>query len=110
MGTLEKKKQHEQWRGSYNQQGNLPSVIKSSSIGESKKARISKVPHKWNELLAMMENYTLKLKVCKVMWEFPSAGWLKINTDGASRGNPGRSFIRYCVRDEKGDIVRAVGN
>uniref|UniRef100_A0A1U7VHC3 Uncharacterized protein LOC104213858 n=1 Tax=Nicotiana sylvestris TaxID=4096 RepID=A0A1U7VHC3_NICSY len=51
------------------------------------------LPHKWQDLLVMMENFTPKLKVTKVMWEFPSAGWLKVNTDGASRGNPGRSSI-----------------
>ncbi|XP_075100498.1 uncharacterized protein LOC142176491 [Nicotiana tabacum] len=67
------------------------------------------VPHKWQDLLAMMENFTPKLKVTKVMWEFPSAGWLKFNTDGASRGNPGRSSIGFCIRNENGDIVKSVG-
>lgn len=57
----------------------------------------------------MMENYTPRLKVKKVIWTFPEEGWLKVNTDGASRGNPGRSAIGYCIRDEKGDIVYTVG-
>ncbi|XP_070022972.1 uncharacterized protein [Nicotiana sylvestris] len=55
-----------------------------------RKPRMDMVPHKWQDLLAMMENFTPKLKVTKVIWELPSAGWLKVNTDGASRGNPGR--------------------
>lgn len=25
----------------------------------------------------------------QVVWEFPSLGWFKVNTDGASRGSPG---------------------
>nr|XP_009786618.1 PREDICTED: uncharacterized protein LOC104234707 [Nicotiana sylvestris] len=58
-----------------------------------RKPGMDMVPHKWQDLLAMMENFTPKLKVTKFMWEFPSAGWLKVNTDGASRGNPGRSSI-----------------
>uniref|UniRef100_A0A1U7Y3W8 Uncharacterized protein LOC104240759 n=1 Tax=Nicotiana sylvestris TaxID=4096 RepID=A0A1U7Y3W8_NICSY len=41
--------------------------------------------------------------------EFPSAGWLKVNTDGASRGNPGRSSIGFCIGNENGDIVKSVG-
>ncbi|XP_019248489.1 PREDICTED: uncharacterized protein LOC109227749 [Nicotiana attenuata] len=45
--------------------------------------------------------------VDKVVWEFPRECWLKVNTDGASRGNPGRSAIGYNARDEKGDIVFA---
>ncbi|XP_070019940.1 uncharacterized protein [Nicotiana sylvestris] len=74
-----------------------------------RKPGMDMVPHKWQDLLAMMENFTPKLKVTKVMWEFPSAGWLKVNTDGASRGNPGRSSIGFCIRNEKGDIVKSVG-
>ncbi|XP_075088070.1 uncharacterized protein LOC142170146 [Nicotiana tabacum] len=35
--------------------------------------------------------------------------WLKVNTDGASRGNPGRSSIGFCIRNENGDIVKSVG-
>ncbi|XP_019250979.1 PREDICTED: uncharacterized protein LOC109229885 [Nicotiana attenuata] len=67
------------------------------------------VPHKWHDLLSMMENYTPRLKVDKVLLEFPGEGWLKVNTDGASRGNPGRSAVGYCVKDENGDIVFAAG-
>ncbi|XP_070022541.1 uncharacterized protein [Nicotiana sylvestris] len=89
--------------------GDLSSFIKSPGIGESEKAGMDMVPHKWQDLLAMMENFTPKLKVTKVMWEFPSAGWLKVNTDGASRGNPGRSSIGFCIRNENGDIVKSVG-
>ncbi|XP_070010394.1 uncharacterized protein [Nicotiana sylvestris] len=74
-----------------------------------RKSGMDRVPHKWQDLLAMMENFTPKLKVTKVMWEFPSAGWLKVNTDGASRGNPGRSSIGFCIRNENGDIVKSVG-
>lgn len=57
----------------------------------------------------MMENYTPRLKVKKVIWTFPEEGWLKVNTDSASRRNPSSSAIGYCIRDEKGDIVYAVG-
>nr|XP_016439059.1 PREDICTED: 14.7 kDa ribonuclease H-like protein [Nicotiana tabacum] len=56
-----------------------------------------------------MEKYTPNLKVTKVMWECPSPGWVKVNIDGASRGNPGRSSIEFVLRNEDGDIIYACG-
>lgn len=57
----------------------------------------------------MLENYTPKLHVHKVLCELPSEGWLKVNINGASRGNPGRSSICFCMRNEFGDFVYACG-
>lgn len=57
----------------------------------------------------MMENYTPKFKVNKVLWEMLSEGWIKVNTDGASRGNPGRSSIGYCLKNELGDVIYVCG-
>ncbi|XP_075097862.1 uncharacterized protein LOC142175181 [Nicotiana tabacum] len=68
-----------------------------------------RVPHKWLDLLTMIEQYTPRLKYDKVLWEFPSRGWIKVNTDGACRGNPGRSSIGFCIRDEVGDLIYAEG-
>ncbi|XP_075083250.1 uncharacterized protein LOC142167001 [Nicotiana tabacum] len=34
---------------------------------------------------------------------------VKVRNPGASRGNPGRSSIGFCVRNEKGDTIMAVG-
>ncbi|XP_070007342.1 uncharacterized protein [Nicotiana sylvestris] len=87
----------------YQVSSNLQALVKVRKPG------MDMVPHKWQDLLARMENFTPKLKVTKIIWEFPSAGWLKVNTDGASRGNPGRSSIGFCIRNENGDIVKSVG-
>nr|XP_016484349.1 PREDICTED: uncharacterized protein LOC107804913 [Nicotiana tabacum] len=67
------------------------------------------VPHKWLDLLTMMEHYIPRLKYDKVLWEYPSRGWIKVNTDGACRGNPGRSSIGFCIKDEAGDLIYAEG-
>ncbi|XP_009791286.1 uncharacterized protein [Nicotiana sylvestris] len=67
------------------------------------------VPHKWLDLLTMMEQYTPRLKYDKVLWEFPSRGWIKVNTDGACRGNPERSSISFCIRGEVGDLIYVEG-
>nr|XP_009768117.1 PREDICTED: uncharacterized protein LOC104219182 [Nicotiana sylvestris] len=68
-----------------------------------------RVPQKWLDLLTMMEQYTPRLKYDKVLWEFPSRGWIKVNTDRACRGNPGRISIGFCIRDEVGDLIYAEG-
>nr|XP_016476429.1 PREDICTED: uncharacterized protein LOC107798017 [Nicotiana tabacum] len=68
-----------------------------------------RVPQKWLDLLTMMVQYTPRLKYDKVLWEFPSRGWIKVNTDGECRGNPGRSSIGFCIRDEVGDLIYAEG-
>nr|XP_016460879.1 PREDICTED: uncharacterized protein LOC107784288 [Nicotiana tabacum] len=67
------------------------------------------VPKKWLDLLTMMEQYAPRLKYEKVLWEFPPRGWIKVNTDGACRGNPGKSLIGLCIRDEVGDLIYAEG-
>ncbi|XP_070029656.1 uncharacterized protein [Nicotiana sylvestris] len=68
-----------------------------------------RVPQKWLDLLTMIEQYTPRLKYDKVLWEFPSRGWIKVNTDGACRGNSRRSSIGFCIRDEVGDLIYAEG-
>lgn len=73
------------------------------------KPSLQNVPHKWPDLLQMLEHYTTSLKVIKVIWDLPTPRWMKVNTDGASRGNPGRSSIGYVLRDEEGDVTYARG-
>ncbi|XP_059285595.1 uncharacterized protein LOC132039067 [Lycium ferocissimum] len=54
-----------------------------------------------------MESRRAKLKITKVLWDFPPTGWIMCNTDGASRGNPGISSYAFCLRDELGDLIYA---
>ncbi|XP_059068266.1 uncharacterized protein LOC131858830 [Cryptomeria japonica] len=42
-----------------------------------------------------------------VVWQGPPPGWLKLNFDGASKGNPGRGGLGAIVRDEFGNILKA---
>uniref|UniRef100_A0A1U7XZ22 Uncharacterized protein LOC104241643 n=1 Tax=Nicotiana sylvestris TaxID=4096 RepID=A0A1U7XZ22_NICSY len=57
----------------------------------------------------VLEQYTPKLNYTKVLWELPSQGWIKVNIDGASRGNPGRSSVGFVLRNEEGNVVYACG-
>ncbi|KAL2228320.1 UNVERIFIED_CONTAM: putative ribonuclease H protein [Sesamum indicum] len=45
-------------------------------------------------------SYKPKTKIIK--WTKPEPGWVKINTDGASKGNPGRAGAGGIARDEEG--------
>lgn len=73
------------------------------------KPSLQNLPHKWLDLLHMLELYTSKLKVSKVLWDLPTPGWIKFNKGGASKGNSGRSSIGFVVRDEERDVRFALG-
>ncbi|KAH0699013.1 hypothetical protein KY284_013228 [Solanum tuberosum] len=63
----------------------------------------------WAEMLNELEENRTMLKTIMVKWEYPPKGWVKFNTDGASRGNPGLSSYVFCLRDDRGDIIYAEG-
>ena len=44
-----------------------------------------------------------------MQWLPPKSGIVKLNFDGVSRGNPGKSGLGACVRDSKG-IVLAISS
>ncbi|KAL0285321.1 UNVERIFIED_CONTAM: putative ribonuclease H protein [Sesamum radiatum] len=50
-------------------------------------------------------SYKPKLKIVK--WTKPEAGWIKINTDGASKGNPGVAGAGGIARNEEGAVIFA---
>ncbi|WMV49196.1 hypothetical protein MTR67_042581, partial [Solanum verrucosum] len=63
----------------------------------------------WAEILKAMEDYRPRVKVIQVKWEYPQTGWIKYNTNGASKGNPGVSSYAFCLRNERGDIMYVEG-
>ncbi|XP_059310157.1 uncharacterized protein LOC132061337 [Lycium ferocissimum] len=65
---------------------------------------ITQVPHKWPDLIQMLEEGCGRLKVTKVRWNVPPTEWLLCNTDGASRGNPGRNAYGFCLRNSEGGL------
>ncbi|CAL1373186.1 unnamed protein product [Linum trigynum] len=42
----------------------------------------------------------------QIQWSFPRNGWVKLNVDGASVGNPGLAGAGGIIRDEHGKWVR----
>ncbi|XP_015161212.1 ribonuclease H-like [Solanum tuberosum] len=54
-----------------------------------------------------LQNYRPRMYCQAVTWSFPEHGWLKCNTDGACRGNPGESAHGFCIRNDQGNLVYA---
>ncbi|KAF5461917.1 hypothetical protein F2P56_017977 [Juglans regia] len=46
-------------------------------------------------------------RVRVVKWHRPRQGWVKLNTDGSSFGNPGTSGAGGVIRDEDGRLLLA---
>ncbi|KAL0405928.1 UNVERIFIED_CONTAM: putative ribonuclease H protein [Sesamum latifolium] len=42
-----------------------------------------------------------------VRWSFPDYGWVKLNSDRASKGNPGDSGAGGILRDQDGTVMVA---
>ena len=40
-----------------------------------------------------------------IKWEPPDSSLVKLNFDGSSRGNPGESSIRVCLRNHLGEVL-----
>lgn len=40
-----------------------------------------------------------------VRWDFPNEGWVKLNTDGASKGNPGQAGAGGILGDATGMVL-----
>lgn len=40
-----------------------------------------------------------------MVWSPPNLGWVKLNFDGVSKGNPGPSRVGCIVRDYKGLVL-----
>ncbi|CAA7021138.1 unnamed protein product [Microthlaspi erraticum] len=38
----------------------------------------------------------------QIRWTHPTQGWVKLNTDGVSRGNPGEASVGGVIRDNRG--------
>ncbi|KAG5619131.1 hypothetical protein H5410_018955 [Solanum commersonii] len=80
LGIMEKKK-HEGKNISYtcNIMRNMYMLIKCRRPG-------MRCSGNWPEMIMEVEDYNPRVKVTR---EFPPNGWVKYNTDGTSRGNPG---------------------
>ncbi|KAK4721760.1 hypothetical protein R3W88_011993 [Solanum pinnatisectum] len=68
---------------------------------------IKAVPHQWRDMVEKLQIYKPTLYFHIVSWKLPEEGWVKCNTDGASRGNPGLSTYGFCIRNSDEDLIYA---
>lgn len=68
---------------------------------------LTSVPTDWSTVIQYLTEYKPRLHHCVVKWERPTKGRVKINTDGASHGNPGMSICGFCLRGDNGDLIYA---
>ncbi|KAM3203903.1 hypothetical protein P3L10_027312 [Capsicum annuum] len=72
-----------------------------------RKPAIKQVPHRWPDIIRVLEKFVPALKVTQARWNLPPDNWLKCNMDGVSICNPGRSSYAFCIRDPLGDLIYA---
>ncbi|XP_055814563.1 uncharacterized protein LOC129884258 [Solanum dulcamara] len=82
-------------------------IVSIQRLVQYRNPSIRTIPPGWTNLIQMLEGGKARVKVTKVRWNLPPHGWYACNTDGASRGNPGRSAYGYCVRDAEGNLIYA---
>ncbi|KAF3648321.1 hypothetical protein FXO38_18234 [Capsicum annuum] len=67
--------------------------------------KMKRLSSNWPELVSELESYIPKLYYRRVCWEFPSGQWIQCSTNGASRGNPGKSGAAVVFIDAGGDFL-----
>ncbi|XP_035542880.1 uncharacterized protein LOC118345390 [Juglans regia] len=59
----------------------------------------------------VLQGFNMPLNVMRkefifpVKWKLPKQGWVKLNIDGCSFGNPGPLGVGCIIRDDKGDLL-----
>ncbi|KAH0655771.1 hypothetical protein KY285_030653 [Solanum tuberosum] len=84
-------------------------VVLMWELGKRRTARRHdrECPVIWEEEVKLLKCYKPKLLHKAVTWNMPDTNWIKCNTDGSSKGNPGIGTYSFCVRDERSDLIFA---
>lgn len=49
----------------------------------------------WPLIIQQLSQLKPRINLTPVLWECPQKDWIKYNTDGVSKGNPGSSFWHF---------------
>lgn len=61
------------------------------------------------DIIKFLSEYKSKLYPESIAWVPPPRNRIKGNTDGACKGNSGRSFYGFCLRNFTGNLIYAQG-
>lgn len=59
----------------------------------------------WNGCFDVLQRQRPTLQYKVVNWKVPNSSWVKVNIDGASKGNSGISSYRVYLRNELGNLI-----
>ncbi|OIS98250.1 hypothetical protein A4A49_62368 [Nicotiana attenuata] len=65
------------------------------------------LPHSWIDKCIVVEKMSLVIHSQIVYWRKLVSGYVKLNVDGCSKGNPGSARGGGIIRDHHGDLVMA---
>ncbi|XP_071925430.1 uncharacterized protein [Coffea arabica] len=65
------------------------------------------IPRSWSDLLDVVAGLRMSVNVLTVRWKCPLHAVVKLNSDGCSRGNPGRSGRGGLFQDSNGRFLLA---
>ncbi|KAH0639343.1 hypothetical protein KY285_035929 [Solanum tuberosum] len=58
-------------------------------------------------MVACLQSYKPTLNYDVVNWKPPEMGWIKCNTDGASKGYARQSSYGFCIRNHTSQLLYA---
>ncbi|XP_059070442.1 uncharacterized protein LOC131860093 [Cryptomeria japonica] len=64
-----------------------------------------KISQNWQGIIIPSLSRHNSIKRKGAIWSPPKPDWVKLNFDGASKGNPGPSGIGYVIGDQSGAII-----
>ncbi|PHT36728.1 hypothetical protein CQW23_24428 [Capsicum baccatum] len=59
----------------------------------------------WHEMYTTVEQLNLVIHSQAIFWHKPDHGWVKLNVDGCSKGNPGPAVGGGIIRDHAGVMI-----
>ncbi|XP_019259768.1 PREDICTED: uncharacterized protein LOC109237833 [Nicotiana attenuata] len=65
------------------------------------------LPNMWHDTYSKIEKLSLAIHCQIFYWHKPPTGWVKLNIDGCSKGNPGSAGGGGLIRDHNGVLIGA---
>lgn len=67
-------------------------------------ARIKQIKEAFYHELQQAVGHRSSRQEVFIRWKYPGLGWVRLNTDGASKGNPGKAGAGGLIRGHRGEV------